>query len=69
MAEFPERNPENYIWKIFYYNKKDSRTYLPKSNPDWGTTVNFAKPQTFLFLLLAIGFFAFVITMILTHQK
>ena len=69
MDEFPERNPENYIWKFFYYNKGDSRTFVPKPNPDWGLSVNFARRGTLYFLLLIFGFFGFVVTMILTHQN
>ena len=55
-------NPDNWVWGIFYFNKNDKRLFLPKRNPVFGFTVNFANPQTYLFiagLFLLIG--------ILTH--
>lgn len=64
MDGFPERNPENYVWNFFYYNKTDQRVWVPKSNPDWGITVNFARRGTYLFLLGMFGFFAFIVAMI-----
>lgn len=49
------KNPNN--WKgIFYFNKRDYRIFVPKSNPYLGWTLNFASPYTYLFLaaILAI---------------
>ena len=68
MARFPERDPENYVWKFFYCNKKDPRIMVPKRNPNWGMTVNFAQRRTYLFLLLAFGFFAFVLSMMVINN-
>jgi uncharacterized membrane protein len=39
-------NPENWSgpgWREFYFSKKDSRTWVPKSIPALGWTVNLAK--------------------------
>lgn len=69
MEQFPERNPAHYIWNFFYYNKKDARVFVPKSNPDRGITVNFAKRGTYLFLLGIFAFFGFIILMILSNGQ
>jgi uncharacterized membrane protein len=68
-SDTPESNPANYIWKIFYYNPKDERLFLPKPNPEMGTTINFAKRGAVVVFLLMIGFFSFVVFMIVSHQK
>jgi uncharacterized membrane protein len=40
-------NPNN--WKgPFYFNRKDYRLIVPKSNPTMGWTLNFASPYAFL---------------------
>jgi uncharacterized membrane protein len=49
------QNPENYIWGVFYFNKKDSRVILPKSNSLRGWTLNFASPYTYLSIIAIIG--------------
>jgi uncharacterized membrane protein len=44
------KNPNN--WKgIFYFNKRDYRIFVPKSNPSLGWTLNFASPYTYLFFI------------------
>ena len=45
-------DPNNYIWGIFYFNPRDDRTILPKRNKLLGWTLNFAKTETYLFLIL-----------------
>ncbi len=45
-----QNDPENYKWGIFYFNKKDKRTILPKRNKLLGWTVNFASPYSYLIL-------------------
>lgn len=47
-------NPDNYLWGIFYFNKKDYRYVLPKRNKMMGWTFNFAHPVTYIFLLAFI---------------
>lgn len=66
--KYPERDSANYIWKFFYYNKKDARVFLPKMNPDYGMTLNFANPKSYLALLAMLAFFGFVVYMIETHR-
>ena len=40
------KKPENWSGshRIFYFSKKDSRTWVPKSIPWMGWTLNLAKP-------------------------
>jgi uncharacterized membrane protein len=39
-------NPNN--WRgPFYFNRKDYRLLVPKSNPSLGWTLNFASPYTY----------------------
>ena len=47
-------NPGNWKWGIFYYNKNDERIFVPKKNPNFGLTVNFANRYSILFFLLPI---------------
>ncbi|HKI89341.1 MAG TPA: hypothetical protein VKA38_09955 [Draconibacterium sp.] len=47
--------PDNYIWGIFYFNRRDYRIILPKRNKPLGWTLNFAKIETYLILLILIG--------------
>ncbi len=38
------KDPDN--WKgIFYVNRKDSRLFVPKLNPDLGWTINLGIPK------------------------
>lgn len=69
MEEFPERNPENYIWKVFYWNKKDSRLFPPKPDPDYGLTINFGHPKAFIAILAFFAFAGFIVTMIVVRGK
>ena len=49
-----DKNPNN--WKgIFYFNKRDSRIFVPKSNPSLGWTLNFASPYAYLFLIAILA--------------
>ena len=50
----PSSDPINYKFGIFYYNTKDHRTVVPKRNKLLGWTLNFAKPGTYLFVVLLI---------------
>lgn len=63
------KNPK--YWKckgLFYYNKEDERLIVDKSNPNYGTTLNFAHKKAFLFLIGMLSFFGFVICMITRNQ-
>lgn len=59
------KDPKNWIWGIFYYNKEDQRIFPPKKNEDMGSTINFANPKSILALLIALAFFGMVIFFIL----
>ncbi|HMI07629.1 MAG TPA: hypothetical protein VK528_08800 [Flavobacterium sp.] len=39
-------DPSNWIWGIFYFNKKDDRIFVSKHLPIMGITLNFANPYT-----------------------
>jgi uncharacterized membrane protein len=47
-------DPDNYKWGIFYFNPQDPRAILPKRNPYWGLTVNFANPYSYLILIITL---------------
>jgi uncharacterized membrane protein len=63
------KDPKN--WKFFgafYYCKADRRLVIDKPNPNYGTTLNFAHPKSYLFLGLCLLFFGFVGYMITRNQ-
>ena len=63
------KNPKNWKFGVFYFNKEDKRIFPPK-RIDWmGFTLNFANPKSILAFLIMIAFFSFVVYMITTHQK
>ena len=37
------KDPNNWKWGFFYYNKEDKRIMPPKKNPAMGWTINFAN--------------------------
>jgi len=43
-------DPDNWIWEVFYYNKKDKRIFPPKRIRAFGWTINFANPYSYLTL-------------------
>ncbi len=47
------KDPENWKWGFFYYNKADKRLMPPKLNPALGFTINFANKWS---ILLFAGF-------------
>ena len=44
-------DPSNWIWGIFYYNKKDKRIFPPKRIQALGWTINFANVFSILSIL------------------
>ncbi len=58
------KNSKNWKCNIFYYNKKDKRIFVDKPNPNFGITLNFANPKSYLVLLIALLFFGFIVFMI-----
>lgn len=67
-AEKWHKDPNNWIWRIFYYNKKDNRLFVSKKAEWMGTTLNFANPKSGFYLIGSILFFAFVNFMILRDK-
>ena len=61
----PIDDPMNYKWGIFYNNKNDIRTVVPKRNRALGWTLNFARPVSYvfmgLFLLIVLGSLIFAL--------
>ena len=58
------KDPNNWIWGLFYYNKEDKRLMPPKRIAWMGWTVNFANRNSvllFVFILLLISMFVFMI--------
>ena len=61
------KDPNNWIWGLFYYNKEDKRLLPPKRIPFMGWTVNFANKNSvllFVFMMLLILLFVVFITKI-----
>ena len=42
------KDPKNWKWTFFYFNRKDERLFLPKKNKSLGSTMNFANPKAYL---------------------
>ncbi len=62
------KDPNNWIWGIFYYNKEDRRLLPPKKNPMMGFTINFANRNSILFFIGALLFFSFILySIIIKH--
>jgi len=61
------KDPNNWIWGVFYYNKEDRRLLPPKRIPIMGWTVNFANRNSvllFVFMMLLILLFIVFIIML-----
>lgn len=58
-------DPSNWIWGLFYYNKKDKRIFPPKRLAFLGWTINFANPLSVLvflsILLIILGLAGFTV--------
>jgi len=46
---------EHYKWGFIYFNPKDKRTVVRKSNPNLGFTLNFAQPLAYVLLICILG--------------
>ena len=53
--DFEQEKPENWIWGVIYFNKRDPRFLVAKRNPILGWTFNFAHPITFIVLILILS--------------
>ena len=67
ISEIWRKDPANWKWGIFYYNKLDQRLMPPKRIPAMGYTINFANKKSLLFFLLLtliplaiVGVFVFI---------
>ena len=57
------KDPNNWVWGMFYYNKEDQRLMPPKRIAWMGWTINFANYKSVLFMI-GIFFFVFIVSMI-----
>ncbi|MBX9808646.1 MAG: hypothetical protein K2X95_12735 [Flavobacteriaceae bacterium] len=62
------KDPNNWIWGLFYYNKEDKRIFPPKKIAWMGNTVNFANRNSVLFMIGFILFSLFIVSMILKNH-
>jgi uncharacterized membrane protein len=49
------KDPNNWKFGSFYFNKEDERLLPPKRIAWMGWTVNFANPKSVLFFLVILG--------------
>ena len=49
-----QKDPNNWKWGIFYFNKNDKRIFPPKRDKYFGWTVNFANPYSILAIIVLI---------------
>ena len=47
----PVDDPSNYRFGVFYFNKNDIRTVVPKRSRYFGYTLNFAIWKSYIFVL------------------
>ena len=52
-------NSGKYYLGIFYFNKEDKRAIVPKVNRSLGWTINFARPQAYVVIII-IGLAVFL---------
>ena len=50
----PTEDPLNYKWGVFYFNKNDIRIVVPKRAKVLGWTFNFAKWQSYAFMVVLV---------------
>lgn len=62
------KDPNNWKWGMFYYNKDDKRIFPPKRIAWMGFTVNFANRNSVLFFIIFLAFFLFIVFIIETKK-
>lgn len=62
------KDPNNWFWGIFYYNKEDKRIFPPKRIPWMGLTINFANRKSVVSFIVALAFFG-AIAFLITNKK
>jgi len=50
----PSEDPQYYKWGVFYFNKNDSRIVVPKRIKFMGWTLNFARLESYLLIVVII---------------
>jgi uncharacterized membrane protein len=53
-------DPANWVWGVFYFNKKDKRVFPPKRLSMLGWTINFANPYSLLSFAVLIILIAII---------
>ncbi|HVN47565.1 MAG TPA: DUF5808 domain-containing protein [Bacteroidota bacterium] len=52
-----EDSSQNWKWGVFYFNREDKRLLVPKQITGTGWTLNFAKPVSFVIILVPLLLF------------
>lgn len=63
------KDPNNWIWGIFYYNPKDKRIFPPKKIEWMGFTTNFANTKSVLAMVGILLFAALVVFTIILKKN
>ena len=61
------KDPNNWKWGVFYFNRKDKRVFPPKRVSMLGWTVNFANPLSVLIFMGAIALAIFASRLLKHH--
>jgi uncharacterized membrane protein len=56
-------DPANYRLSIFYFNRKDKRTIVPKRYRLLGWTINFARPYVYWGTIIIVVIIVFKLVM------
>ena len=48
------KDPNNWKWSEFYFNKEDKRIFPPKRNKYLGWTINFSNPKSYIAFILLV---------------
>ncbi|MEN9910292.1 MAG: hypothetical protein RLZZ540_3451 [Bacteroidota bacterium] len=62
------KDPDNWIWGMFYYNPKDKRIFPPKKIAWMGFTTNFANTKSVLAMIGVLLFAALVVFTIIIQK-
>jgi uncharacterized membrane protein len=63
------KDPNNWKWHWFYYNPNDKRLFLPKRDPSFGITINFANQKAYLVFLVIFLFLGLVVFLVSSTKK
>jgi uncharacterized membrane protein len=61
------KDPNNWIWRIFYFNKEDKRLFPPKRNKLMGWTLNFANPISTIAIIALVVIISLVLQYLKSH--